>query len=65
MGTSWYSDFGKMITMNGMLIIFRMLVKIGKEKRHGGGDNTYIQQDCKASKIKVDKNVEVKYFGKR
>lgn len=30
MGTSWYSDFGKMITMNGMLIIFRMLIKIGK-----------------------------------
>ena len=56
-----------MITMNGMFIICRILIKIGKKKRHGGGYFTlYIKQDCKTSNIKVDhKNAKVKYFGKR
>jgi hypothetical protein len=30
--TPWCHDFGKMITMNGMLIIFKFLVKFGMER---------------------------------
>lgn len=33
----WYSDFGKVIIINGMFIICRILIKIGKEKRCRGG----------------------------
>ena len=38
MRTSWYSNVGKTIIMNGMFIICRILIKFGKIKRHGGGE---------------------------
>lgn len=45
MRTSWYSGFGKMITMNEMLIICVIVIKVGKEKRPGGGYFTLCQTE--------------------
>lgn len=52
MRTSWYSDLGKMMTTGRMLLILKILIKIGKEKRHGGGYFTLYQAGLKRKQDK-------------